>query len=246
MNVFDFVTQDEIDELPENAEAAFLFFVQQAQCRLAGYTKDLQSSDDWDTLNDIRHSFANIVLAAARRYRIEPFVSMDVPRHGDFDYKTYQQFEADLDHYMTQLVLDSSVRRKRDSVLLGESAKDRIRKYIHGLKVEIDKGNFTDAKRADLLDKLAKFEKSIESRRLNLLEVTMFAMAILGLPGSCWASYEIITKLTTNLLETVAVAKTADDENRRLPPIEKPTALLPPRKEESELRDSESDDEIPF
>jgi hypothetical protein len=248
MNIFDFIKQDELDDFPDDPALAFMSFVRLAQQRLFEREKQLDTNDqnDWHLVEEARHGFMNVVVAAAKRYAIEPFVSMDVPRITKFDHDVHRQFKADLDHYMTQLVLDSSIRGKRDSVLLLEGSKDRIRSYIHGLKVEIDKASFTEAKRADLLDKLAKFETSLDSRRLNFLEVMTITIAILGLPGSAWASYDIVAKLTTNMLETVAEAKIVDDENRRLAPIEKPAALLPPRKEAADLRGSEMDDEIPF
>lgn len=248
MNIFDFITEEEISDLPEDPALAFMTFVRVAQHRLFEREKELSSADKdyWNLIDEARHGFMNVVVAAAKQYRIKPFVSMEVPRVGKFDNDVHRQFKADLDHYITQLVLDGSIRGRRESVLLPESSRDKIRTYLHGLKVEIDKAEFTEAKRADLLAKLAKFEAALDGRRLNLMEVMMFAVAVLGLPGTTWASYEIVAKLTTNVVATVAEAKVVDDENRRLAPVEKPAALSPPRKEEPQLRGSDMDDEIPF
>ncbi|MCK6449670.1 MAG: hypothetical protein L6R19_02235 [Alphaproteobacteria bacterium] len=78
MNVFDFVTQDELDELPEDPRLAFATFVRHAQRRLAERTGQLQSQEDWELLEDARHGFMNVVIAAAKRYEIEPFASLEV------------------------------------------------------------------------------------------------------------------------------------------------------------------------
>jgi hypothetical protein len=262
LDLFDFITQDEIDELPDDPAIAFMTFVRIAQKRLAQRTKKVDTSQEagWDEVNEARFGFQNVILAAGKRFGIEPFLSMAMPRYDSYNSNNrddYRQFKADLDHYMTQLVLDASDRGKRDSVLVRPVAKDKIRKYIHGLKLAIDQANFPEGKRATLLEILAKFEVELEKRRLNLLAVTKFVVQVLAVPGALWASYDIVSRLTTNILEVVSEEKVADDENRQLPPIEAPAALLPPRKEEP-LRRSDSrgsgygggggdlDDDIPF
>ena len=254
MNIFDFVTQDEMDDLPEEPQMAFMEFVRHAQNRLNERTKELDTDDQaqWQLLEEARYGFMNVVIAAAKRYGIEPFVSMQVPRFDKFGFEVHRQFKADLDHYLTQLVLDNSIRKKRDSVLIPPETKDKIRKYLHALKSEIDKADLTDAKRSALLDKLATFEKELDKKRLSLLAVTTLAMSILAAPGGIWASYEIVAKLTQNVLQTVGEAKAADDEIRKLPSSEKPKQLLPPREDLSlpepppSFRRDEMDEEIPF
>ena len=37
---------------------------------------------------------------------------MEVPNRKQFDMRDYEQFKFDLDHYVTQLVLDNSLRSK--------------------------------------------------------------------------------------------------------------------------------------
>lgn len=250
MNIFDFITQDEIDELPEDSAAAFMTFVRHAQRRLADRTQELNGSheDEWRLVEEARYGFQNVTIAAAKRFGIEPFASMSMPLLEKYNKKNddYRQFIANLDHYMTQLVLDSGVRGKRESVLLALAVKDKIRSYLHGLRTVIDQAEFTDSKRAVLLEKLAEFERELEKRRLNLLAVTRFVIEILAIPGALWASYEVTAKLTSNILQAVGEAKAADDENRQLPPFEKPFALLPPRKKDEDFAAGDPDEEIPF
>jgi hypothetical protein len=247
MDIFDFITQEELDELPEDKPAAFMMFIRHADKRLRDLTRSLSSGEesDWEELQEARYCFQNIVLAAGKRLGVEPFVSLSMPRRDRYNKGNddYRQFRADLDHYMTQLLLDSSMRGRRESVLIEPGDKDRVRSYLHGLKVAIDQSNFSDAKRGALLKRLAEFEVELEKKRLNLLAVTMFAFQILSVPGSLWASYEVVSKLTSNIMQVVAEAKAAEDEQRRLPPTEAPTALLPARKEREP---ADLEDDIPF
>jgi len=243
MDVFEFVTPEEMDELPDDATAAFLTVVQLAQGRLRDRERELGGDDDsWREIEDSRYSFMNFVVAAGRRFEIEPFMEMQVPQLAGYDYAAQRQFKADLDHYVTQMLLDSSLRRKRDSVPLTEDAKGRVRRYILGIRECIDKSGFDDAKRSALHDKLSKFEAELERRRLSLLAVTRVVIEIMAVPGALWATGDVTAKLVSNILHEVGEAKAADDASRELPPVEKPTALIPPRKEELEYLD----DEIPF
>jgi len=108
----------------------------------------------------------------------------------------------------------------------------------------------TDAKREAMLKKLDAFETELEKRRLNMGTVAKFAYLILSVPGTMWASADITHKLTTNIMQTVAEAKVAEDETRQIssaPPLK---ALSAPRKSAptrgSSGLDSNFDDDIPF
>lgn len=259
MNIFDFLTQDEINDLPDDSQSAFTEFVRLAQFRLHETTSQLNGNneDDWHKIEESRHGFMNVVIAAAKRFEIEPFASLDVSKVDKFNNAIYSQFKADLDHYIAQLVLYSTMRSRRNSVPIPEKSKDRIRSHLHALKECVEKANITDAKRAKLLARLNDFEKELEKTRLSLLAVTVLACEILALPGGVWSSAEVANKLITNVLEVVGEAKAADDESKILPPVDK-LILLPPRKfdlkpqtpEVSQWKKtgtgSDFDDDIPF
>lgn len=249
MQIYDFITEDEIADLPENDDAAFLAFVKIARARLAQTTSELDPNDEheWTRLNEARHGLVNVVTAAARRYGIEPFASMDVPRLVNFGHEEHRQFTADLDHYMTQLLLSEGFGIKRDSVQLSENAKARIRTHIHHLRDQINKESLPDGKRQDLLKKLDAFEEALEKRRLSLLAVTRITVEILAAPGALAGSYDIATKLLSNVMQTVAEEK--GQEESRPQSLERVRAILPARAFEEQKISKTSrhvDDDIPF
>lgn len=251
MSIFTFVTQDELDDLPEDPSMAFMVLVNHAQRRLAEASKGLDPEEryQWEQLEELRHSFMNVVLAAAKRFEIEPFVTMEVPRLSEFNNTDHRQFRSDLDHYVTQLMLDNSIRNKRDSVEVLPKTKDRLRAYVQGLRGCIEQGKMTDAKREALLKKLDQFEQELEKRRLSLLAVTRLSLEILAIPGAVWATGEVGTRLITNVMQVVAEAKAAEDETRKLPSTAPPKALSPPRKEQPKSApafDADLDDDVPF
>jgi len=249
MQIYDFITEEEIEELPDEEEAAFLTFVKIARRRLAEATSRIDPNDerDWLELNEARHGFMNVVTAAARRYGVKPFATMDVPRLNQFGSDDHNQFKADLDHYMTQLLLSDGLRTKRDSVALSEAARSRIRSHLHHLREQIDKEEMPSQKREELLKKLVAFEDALDKKRLSLLALTRITVEILAVPGALAGSYDIATKLLTNVIQTVAQEKGIESE--RPTRIEKPAAILPARPSEtsSQLKKQKDfDEDIPF
>lgn len=253
MAVHDFIRSDEIEAASEDPAMAFAELVGIAEKRLAELCEPhMGDQDGYRYIEDYRHGFENVVIGLARSFKIEPFASREVPRRKNFSYDDYEEFRSDLDHYLTQLLVDNTLRNRRSSVPISAKDKDRIRSHLHALREAINTAKLTDAKRAALHKRLADFESALDKPRLNLMEATMLAVAILGLPGAVWQSAEVVGKLTQNVLTIVAEAKLADDEDRRLPLTEPRAALLPPRQEPDVSKrggrsfDKELDDEIPF
>lgn len=258
MGLYDFFTQEELDDLPhEDGPRAFSAFVKHAYSKLSMSSRQIDTSEQsgWRELEDLRHSYMNIVVAASKRYKIEPFASMSVPKMDDFGDRDYRQFASELDHYITQLVIDNSVRDSRDLVPVPEKSKEKIRNYIRNLREYVEKADITDAKRSKLLERLDEFEKELEKRRLSVTAVGRLIIAIAVVPGGLWQSAEIVAKLANNIVEVVAEAQIADEETKILPAIIEPARLSPPREENRNTRaarpatgfDTGSiDDDIPF
>jgi hypothetical protein len=95
--------------------------------------------------------FYERVIAAAKKYEIEPFATLSVPRLKSFGSDEHRQFKADLDHYLTQLLLDNSSRSKRDSVLMSPQLKDTVRTYIFHLRSLIEKSEDLDEPKRQVL-----------------------------------------------------------------------------------------------
>ena len=195
-------------------------------------------------------SFMNVVLASAKRFEVEPFVSMEVPNRKQFDMRDYEQFKFDLDHYVTQLVLDNSLRSKADTVAILPKTKDTIRGYINGLRECIEKGNMDRKKREALLQRLDALEAELEKRRVSMVTIARIAYHLWAVPGSMWASYDVANKLLSSMMHNVAEAKEEEDAQKQLPAAEPPKALSPPRKPQANLFGGSSfgdiDDEVPF
>jgi len=261
MNIFDFADQEQIDELPEDPHYALVQFVRIAQDNLAKHVDAIEQIDaidqsgsvGWDQVNEVRHDFMNVVLGVARRLGVEPFLSMELPTIKSASYEDHRQFKSDLDHYMTQIVIDSSFRNKSDSTELFEETRSKLRSYLHKIKECIDNSDIEEPRKSKLLGKIADFEKILEKRRLSFLEASRLSIEIMMIPGALWATAQIpVQKLISNMWQTIAEAKVVDDKNRQFPPHEPPKALIAPREEKPEpistggAFDSDLDDDVPF
>lgn len=253
MSIFTFISQDELDDLSDDPRQAFGELAQIGQRRLGELISKLdpETQTDWNRIEELNHSFMNMIIASSKRLEIEPFASMEVPKQND--YKNYQfvQFRSDVDHYLTQLALDNSFRNRKNSVSIPDKSKDNIRSYLNALKDCIDKAQISDAKRKALLEHLVRFEQELEKRRLSLLEVTKLTLAVMALPGGAWASVEITMKLVNNILLLTAEAKENEDSQPSLSGRHDSAqkALSPPRKIEKAAKppfDDDLDDDVPF
>ena len=252
MTILNFVTQDELDNLDEDPRMAFLALVNHAQRSLSQQTAkfDPENEYQWRQKGEIEQRFMNVIVAAGKRFEIEPFTSMEIPRHNSYRDSDYKQFESDLDHFVTQLILDNSMRSKKMSVDILPASKDKLRSYVHGLRTCVENSNINDKKRKNLLSKLDEFEKELEKRRMSFLAVTLLSFEVLAIPGGTWASAEVVYKLVTHITQTVAEAKQLEDQTRRIEPTPAPKALSPPRLTDKPRSQSQAaadlDDEIPF
>ncbi|TPL52053.1 hypothetical protein FJ937_11870 [Mesorhizobium sp. B2-4-4] len=260
MHLYDFISEDELNDLPEDNQQAFSSFVRFARRNLSETSRGLNDGDenDWRQLQEMRHGFTNVVLAAAKRYGIDPFLSANVPKVNKFDSDIYFQLIADLDHYITQLAIDTSIRRRSESTRLPDASKDKIRSYIHHLKEAIQNSpSFNEAKKERLLDKVAEFEAALDKSRLSYVAVARLTLEILAVPVTLWSAYDVAHKLLSNINQVVAEAKVEEDEQRKLPALPKPFVMIAPRAPEIEERkkrtdfgsggrDRNLDDEIPF
>lgn len=193
MTILNFVTQEELDNLDEDPRMAFMGLVNHAQRSLSHQLAKYDPEDEhgWRQREEIQQRFMNVVVAAGKRFEIEPFMSTVVPRHQDYRNSDYKQFESDLDHFVTQLVIDNSIRARRNSLEISPDSKDKIRSYIYGLRTCVERANMHESKRKALLEKLDQFERELGKKRINILAVTLLTFEILGIPGAAWASWEV-------------------------------------------------------
>ncbi len=251
------LTEEFLAELPDDPRAAFGMVLRRAETYLA---EALGAIDDqgnnWHSYESAQHTAMNTIIAVAKRYEIEPFASMTVPTRKGFGSEQFAEFKVDLDHYAAQLLLDNSIRSKRDAIAIEAKIKDRLRQHVHGIKTLIDQADMPEPRRAVLRKRIAEFEAALETPRVNVVMLAGIMVAILAGAANIaqLADSPTMHKLVSTIMNTIGEAKAIDDEKRELPPAQSPQPLLPPRPASqiptaSKGRSPTSadlDDEIPF
>jgi len=254
MSLFEILSHEFVDNLPEDPRLAFSKIVQEATAYLARKRNEVDESESasWYVYETAEHSAMNVIIASAKRLGVAPFDTMEVPIRTRFGTSDFAQFKSDLDHYLIQMLLDNSIRARVDRIEASETHRDAIRKYLNAIKSHIEQADMTDGKRAKLMDKLAEFEAELQKSRLPVFAIARVLLELLSLSCNVLALSDSQTfqRLVSQAFYAVAVAKSVDDERRPLPPTEPPAMLMPPRRpDEEEPRPLESydlNDDIPF
>lgn len=250
------LTEEFLAELPDDPQAAFGMVLRRADTYLADALRSV-GDDGWHIYETAQHTAMNTIIGVAKRYEIEPFASMVVPPRKGFGSEDFTEFKVDLDHYAAQLVLDNSIRGKRDAVMIDPKIKDRLRQHVHGIKTLIDQADIPEPRRAVLHKRIADFEAVLEKPRVNVMILAGVMVGILAGVANVaqLADSQTMQKLVATIMATIGQAKAIDEEKRELPPVQPPQPLLPPRpihcvagspKGRDKTLSGDLDDEIPF
>jgi hypothetical protein len=256
MSIFQILSPDFRNELPDDDRLAFGMIVERATDWLADRLKEVDETEraSWQAYESAQLSVMNVVIASAKHYQIEPFAKMIVPRRDKFDSNDFVEFQTELDHYLIQIMLDNTMRLRRDTAAIDSKSREKIRDYLNVLKKAIDDAEMSEAKRSALRSKLSQFEAELDKSRVPIFMLARILLEVVSLTANVVALAESPTfhKIVSNTFQAVAVVKAEDDGNRQLPPTEPPKALLPPRPVEERRRGSATtegydlNDDIPF
>jgi hypothetical protein len=233
MSVMAILTEDFLAELPDDPQAAFGMVLRRADAYLADALQAVDETEgrSWHAYETAQHTAMNTIVAVAKRYEIEPFASMVVPPRKGFESEHFTEFKVAFDHYAAQLILDNSIRSKRDAVAIDPKLKDRLRQHVHGIKTLIDQADMPEPRRAVLHKRIADFEAALEKPRVNVVILAGVMVAILASATNVaqLADSQAMHKLVATIMTTIGQAKAIDEEQRELPPAQPPQPLLPPR-----------------
>ncbi len=259
MSVMEILTEEFLAELPDDPRAAFGMVLRRADAYLseALHAVDEPENNNWYTYETAQHTAMNTIIAVAKSYEIQPFASMIVPPRKGFGSEHFTEFKVELDHYAAQLILDNSIRSKRDAVAIEPKVKDRLRQHVHGIKILIDQADMPEPRRAVMHKRIADFEAALEKPRVNVVMLAGAMVAILAGAANVAQLADSLTmhKLVATIMATIGQAKAIDEEKRELPPVQPPQPLLPPRpadhvagpaKGRRKTVTADLDDEIPF
>lgn len=255
MNTFDLITREELDNLPASNLAAFPEFVRIVESRLDAYVS--QAGEDeaaWDRVNEARRCFMSVVLSYARITGIDGLPEFE--NYGKDYGEEFSRFKYRLDSIAASCLFGELQLKKRSEFLPIETAKSKIRTYVASIKDVIDRSNYDEKDKSQLYNALGKFEKALEGKRINLLDVLRVINAVLVIPPAAAVDYTLLRSLTSKIIEIVEEIKTTEDmtlgyadlEMTRQLAAPAPIPIPAPRKKAGRPSDADNgmDDDIPF
>lgn len=252
MNIFDFITSEELDDaLTEEPPLAFSRITQLALKRLEEKTAGMKDEEreEREALEDARYGFMVSVLGIAKKLNIEPFSEMEMPTLGYFNNTAHRQFKAQLNYHITQLIVDSRSKAHNNSIRISASAKEKIIDYLNSIRDAIARENISQSKKDDLLKRIDDFEAELAKGKISILSYSLVALTLLSSPGGLVSTYDAVSKLTTNIVQIIAHEKNKEDEMKKISPPRAVHALAPPtatKVTSNSPLTSNLDDEIPF
>jgi hypothetical protein len=242
------ITDEELAQLPEDPELAFVEFERIMRARLYE-AEDEVSREQFGDADTYRLEYMNKVLAAAKEYGIETLVQWQVPSANARIFEQYRQFVSDVDHFTTQIRIRHAPKNRRNSVGLDGNTKRKIHHHIDQIRSAIDQAELPDGKRESLYEKLGRFALEVDKARTGLVAGMAVYIAVCDGIGQGFKKLEPARHWIDSIAGLLGRAKEVEDSLR--PTLSRPIdrkRLEPPRNRPpvSPPRGADLDDDIPF
>ena len=254
MNIYDLVTAEELQSVPDDPSQAFGYLARLSQVRYRERLSKIDISDPFSSFatNDIRVGFAKTLIGIAQAYDLNPFANSyskidDNGSDSNTDLSDELiKFERDLPVFLAKLEIHNIKTRNQNHIPISIISREKIRSHIDSIKILLDKTDISRKRKEHLYSYLLKFESEITKPKLNIADAGILFIRVLEITASMTviADSESIRKITNAIVMEVSKASIEDKEDRLLT-IDQPKLLLPPP-EQPEAYLISDDSEIPF
>jgi hypothetical protein len=242
------ITDEEIAELPDDPELAFVEFERIMRTRVQEAEQEV-AQEQFGDADTYRLEYMNKVLAAAKEYGIDAIVPWQIPHANSNIFQEYRQFVSDVDHVTTQLRIRHAPRTRRNSVGLDGKTKTKIHHHVEQIRSVIEQAELPDEKRDSLYGKLNRFVSEVDRARTGLVTGMAVYIAVCDGIGQGFEKLEPARRWIDSIAALLGRAKEVEDSLRPAlaPPAER-KRLEPPRGRS--LKQGKGfdllDDDIPF
>jgi hypothetical protein len=218
------ITDEEIEQLPEDPELAFIQFERILRERTREKVQTIPE-DQWQHATDPYFlEYITRVLAAAEEYEIESLKDSEIPPWEANFYVAYQKLIAKIDYFSTRVRLRNGKRNHRYSVGLDGNTKTKIHSYIEKIRIVLNKIEIPEPKRDTLFGKLDAFALEVDKSRTNLQAVTDIYLTVCTVIGEGFNKLEPVRRFIDSIAALMGRAKESEDSLLALP---SPTKQLP-------------------
>lgn len=239
------MNQSIYDDLPEDHEKAFVYLEKQFRAQLDESLKDNDQSS-FDAY--CKRKYMSSVIAAANSLDIPGIKDYLSPYNDKGVWEIFEGFETDVMNITIQIEINHARRRKKYSVALESTAKQKIRHYIEQIRTTVVESGVSQDKRDAIFKKLSELTLEIDRDR------TRFEVVADGIRGVARLSGDVEREGAEPWWQWVKLIFGEIDDAKdkepqtSLPAPEERKRLEPPRKElpAPKRPKRDLDEEIPF
>jgi hypothetical protein len=120
MGIYGVVSQEKIDDLPEDPQAAFIQFADHAHRSLQDKKGEIKfrNEDDSNNWKNICYLYVQTIIGAAEKYEIKELMNLYVPSAPKFTMNDFLEFEGKLARFTSKIVLSNASRMRSDTVFI--------------------------------------------------------------------------------------------------------------------------------
>src|SRR6516162_2256697 len=193
------ITDDELAQLPEDPELAFVEFERIVRARYYEAERE-EAETQYGNADSYRLEYMNKVLAAARVYEISALAQWEVPSVRDNVRDAFAQFTSDVDHFTTQIRIRHAPVNRQNSVGLDGNTKAKIHHHIEQIRKSIEEAELPEKKRDSLYNKLYKFALEVDKIRTGLPAVMAVYIEVCDGIGQASRNWSLLENGSTQLL----------------------------------------------
>lgn len=236
------MTELDYENLPDDPNLAFVKLVGHFDEVLRVETENAGYNDD-TRLYLIRHM--NSILGAARALDITTFNSWDVAE-WDNVYSEHPKFDLAVKNLVIQINIRSARVGRVYSVQLDTPTKERIHHLCKKIREAINSSDLDERKQNSLFSKLNAFEADVDRIRTRFDNILLALSDLAATAKSGAEALNPISDLVKRITELIGEAKNKEPETHQLPSPEKNKQIEPPRKQITDEKSHNLDDDIPF
>ena len=242
------ITDDELAELPEDPELAFVELERIVRSRLKEQEQNALLEGDRNKSSAFRLDYINQVVAAARAYGIEALANWDVQSVSQKINFDFRSFTLDVDSFTTQVRIRHAPRKRDGSVALDDNARARIHHHIQQIRTAIEGAKLPEPKRDSLYKKLNGFALEVDRNRTSLQAGMAVYIGLCDAIGQGFKKLEPARKFFNSIAAVLGRAKEAEESSRpSIPRSEERKQLeAPPKKLSPPESSGDLDDDVPF
>ncbi|MGJ4935077.1 hypothetical protein [Bradyrhizobium sp. HKCCYLRH3083] len=226
------ITDDQLDDLPEDDLEAFIAF----EAILNNKLDDRAFNQGWD----IEREYVAYILAFVEARNIDLHVSKDTPLTDDNFSSYFAGFRRAVESFRAKARLEISARRRvhRTSFHVATSFKTQIGAHLTAIRKIVHEAHLTESKRDAIFRRIETLQFEVDRDRTRAEVVTGLWLDITSAIGAGAKNLDPAIERLERIMKVFAQAR--DEDAAKLPAPAERKRIPPPSASPT------SDDEVPF